>query len=152
MATEIVLPKLGLTMDEAKVVTWLKDIGDFVKEDEVVLEVETDKANLEVGSPGEGYLVQKDVEPGDIVEVGKVLGMLSEKNENISSSNNNKDQVKERVSEEQDEKHLPKNKTVIENNRNPFLEGERIRVSPAARKFAKQAGLDLSKIVGTGPK
>src|SRR5690625_4148328 len=83
MATEIVLPKLGLTMDEAKVVTWLKEIGDFVKENEVLLEVETDKANLEVESPGEGYLVQKDVEPGDVVEVGKVLGMLADQNESF---------------------------------------------------------------------
>ena len=70
MSTEILLPKLGLTMDEAKVVTWLKNIGDYVEHEEVIVEVETDKANLEVESPKEGYLVKQVAAPGDVVAVG----------------------------------------------------------------------------------
>src|SRR5690625_4310093 len=137
-------------MDEAKVVSWIKEAGDYIEEDEVVLEVETDKATLEVESPGVGYLVQQNVDVGDTVEVGVVLGLLSSENKPILSEEKVSDS--EPVAEEKVEENTGSHHVPIQNNRNPFLEGERIRVSPAARKLAKQQDIDYSQLTGTGPK
>jgi len=155
MSTDIVLPKLGLTMEEAKVVTWLKNIGDYVEADEVILEVETDKANLEVESPGEGFLTKQDVQPDEVVEVGAVIGVLSD-NESRDDEESN-DSSPENVEAHQGEgvEDEPKDIESITGNkqtRNPFIDGERIKVSPAARKLARQEGVKLATITGTGPR
>src|SRR5690625_3165596 len=155
MSTDIVLPKLGLTMEEAKVVTWLKNIGDYVEDDEVILEVETDKANLEVESPGEGFLTKQDVQPDEVVEVGAVIGVLSD-NESRDDEESN-DSSPENVEAHQGEgvEDEPKDIESITGNkqtRNPFIDGERIKVSPAARKLARQEGVKLATITGTGPR
>lgn len=156
MSTDIVLPKLGLTMEEAKVVTWLKDIGDYIEPDEVILEVETDKANLEVESPGEGFLTKQHVQPDEVVEVGAVIGVLSD-NESGGDDEESNDSSPENVEAHQGEsvEDEPKDIEPITGNkqtRNPFIDGERIKVSPAARKLAKQEGVKLATITGTGPR
>jgi 2-oxoglutarate dehydrogenase E2 component (dihydrolipoamide succinyltransferase) len=73
---DIVVPKWGLTMEEADVVEWLKQVGDTVAEGEEVLELETDKANGTVEAPAAGTLVEVLVAPGDVVEPGQVVGRL----------------------------------------------------------------------------
>src|SRR5690625_119333 len=146
MPTEIVLPKLGLTMEEAKVITWLKDIGDYVEENEVVLEVETDKANLEVEAKASGYLNVMKVGEGDIVKVGEVLGLLSANKDDVI------EQVEETLTDEKRIAKKPEPKLQKQGTGNPFLKGERIRVSPAARKLARQEGIELENVIGTGPR
>lgn len=153
MSTEILLPKLGLTMDEAKVVTWLKNIGDYVERNEVILEVETDKANLEVESPEEGYLVKQLANPGDTVAVGAVVGILAETKDAEIEVTSINETVEKKTEETPEEKQ-----TFNENTNQPnkhdeyFIKGNRIRVSPAARKLAREEGIDLTNIVGSGPR
>src|SRR5215204_4880356 len=79
MAIKIVVPELGESVLEATVSHWLKKEGDFVNVGDVLVELETDKVNVEVGAKGAGVLQQIKVPEGGDVKVGDVLGMIEEK-------------------------------------------------------------------------
>jgi pyruvate dehydrogenase E2 component (dihydrolipoamide acetyltransferase) len=78
MAYKIVMPRLGLTMEEGSVISWLKKPGDFVEKGEALLIVETDKIEMEVESMGKGYLGAIQVELGLKVPVGTLLAELTD--------------------------------------------------------------------------
>ncbi|TQN43062.1 biotin-dependent enzyme [Blastococcus colisei] len=73
---EIVVPKWGVTMDEAHLVVWLKKVGDLVTEDEPVAEMETDKADAEIVSQVSGRITELLVEEGAQVEAGQVIARV----------------------------------------------------------------------------
>jgi 2-oxoglutarate dehydrogenase E2 component (dihydrolipoamide succinyltransferase) len=73
---DVLVPKWGLTMDEADVLRWLKQVGDQVTEGEPILELETDKATGEVESPANGVLAETFVQSGDTVEPGQLVGRI----------------------------------------------------------------------------
>ena len=77
MSEKILVPVLGESITEATVAKWLKNKGDDVKIDEPIVELETDKVNLEVPSPISGTLSEINSKDGDTVEVGAVLGSVS---------------------------------------------------------------------------
>lgn len=74
---EVVMPKMGESIQEGKVLRWVKNVGDTVERDEVLLEISTDKVDTEVPSPSAGTLVAVLAKEGDVVEVGKALARLS---------------------------------------------------------------------------
>ena len=76
MSDKIVVPVLGESITEATVAKWLKNKGDSVEADEPVVELETDKVNLEVPSPSDGVLSEINAQNGSTVEVGAVLGSI----------------------------------------------------------------------------
>ncbi|MCW5943960.1 MAG: 2-oxo acid dehydrogenase subunit E2 [Fimbriimonadaceae bacterium] len=78
MAVEILMPELGESVHEGTVSRWLKKVGDFVKEDEPVVEIMTDKVNTELPSPASGYLVRILIPEGDPVEVFKAMGIIDD--------------------------------------------------------------------------
>ena len=78
MSEKILVPVLGESITEATVSKWLKNEGDKVDADEPVVELETDKVNLEVPSPISGVLTNIDSKDGSVVEVGSLLGSVSE--------------------------------------------------------------------------
>ena len=78
MANQIVVPSLGESITEATVSKWLKNVGDQVDSDEPLVELETDKVNVEVPSPLAGTLTSIKVKEGDTVEVGALLGEVNE--------------------------------------------------------------------------
>ena len=78
MSEKIVVPVLGESITEATVAKWLKNTGDTVEEDEPIVELETDKVNLEVPSPIKGILTEINSKDGSVVEVGAFLGSVSE--------------------------------------------------------------------------
>ena len=78
MSEKILVPVLGESITEATVSKWLKNEGDTVDADEPVVELETDKVNLEVPSPISGVLTNIDSKDGSVVEVGSLLGSVSE--------------------------------------------------------------------------
>ncbi|MCD9023843.1 dihydrolipoamide acetyltransferase family protein [Cohnella silvisoli] len=77
MSIEIRLPKMGLTMEEARIVTWEKQVGEYVELKEVVATIETDKATLEIESAEQGFLIEQRVKAGDAIAVGGIIGILS---------------------------------------------------------------------------
>ena len=78
MSEKILVPVLGESINEATVTKWLKAVGDNVEADEPIVELETDKVNLEVPSPISGTLTEINSKDGSIVEVGSLLGSVSE--------------------------------------------------------------------------
>jgi len=76
MAVEVTIPKLGLTMQEATVVRWLKQPGDAVKSGEPLLEIETEKITCEVESPADGTLSEIVVGDGTVAPVAAVIGLI----------------------------------------------------------------------------
>ena len=74
---EVVMPKMGESIQEGKVLRWVKKVGDAVERDEVLLEISTDKVDTEVPSPSSGTLTEILAQEGDVVEVGKVIARLS---------------------------------------------------------------------------
>ena len=82
MNEKILVPVLGESITEATVAKWLKNEGDEVQADEPIVELETDKVNLEVPSPINGVLEKINSKDGDIVEVGALSGYINENNDN----------------------------------------------------------------------
>ena len=80
MSEKIVVPALGESITEATVAKWLKNTGDSIEADEPIVELETDKVNVEVPSPKTGILEKIDVQEGNTVQVGALLGSVSENN------------------------------------------------------------------------
>ena len=78
MSEKIFVPVLGESITEATVAKWLKNEGDTVTADEPIVELETDKVNLEVPSPINGILTEINSKDGEVVEVGALLGSISE--------------------------------------------------------------------------
>ena len=86
MSKNIIVPALGESITEATISRWIKNQGDQVKEDEPIIELETDKVNVEVPSPAEGIISKINFKKGDSVEVGASLGTISIKNDKVISS------------------------------------------------------------------
>ena len=87
MSENILVPVLGESITEATVSKWLKNEGDIVEADEPIVELETDKVNLEVPSPISGVLTNINSKDGSIVEVGALLGSVSEDSSNSKKIN-----------------------------------------------------------------
>jgi pyruvate/2-oxoglutarate dehydrogenase complex dihydrolipoamide acyltransferase (E2) component len=73
---DIILPKMGDAMEEGRIVQWLKNVGDAVKAGEAIAELETDKSNVEIESDADGFLTAINVQAGDMVPVGTVIGVV----------------------------------------------------------------------------
>ncbi len=186
MSEKITVPTLGESVTEATVSKWLKSQGDKVIADEPIVELETDKVNVEVPAPSNGVLGNIAVKEGETVNVGSLLGTIN----NISNKDDNNNEVKnynppkKKISKEpklfEDEKvsTSKKKKTrdeepvlrleeeTVEVNEEPLIleevlkekvdnknilkEKRETKLSPAARKMAKEANVDVSTIEGTG--
>ena len=101
MSEKILVPALGESITEATVSKWLKKVGDPVEADEAIVELETDKVNLEVPSPLSGILSEINSKDGDTVEVGAVLGSVSEGKSNVEKKASSKQEKEvETISED----------------------------------------------------
>ena len=170
MSEKIVVPALGESVTEATVSKWLKSVGEKVDSDEPIVELETDKVNVEVPSPSDGVLENISVKEGDTVEVGALLGSIGakkaqkiEKEEKKYTPPPKKEEVTPQIFEkpiEQKPKKVEK-KLILEEIKEepPLILSEEIKsdnyveekiVSPSARKIANEKNIDLSKIAGTG--
>jgi len=145
MVTEVILPKLGQTMEEGTIVEWLKQEGEPVQRGELLLMVETDKATLEVEAPAKGFLRRILVPAGQTIPVLTVVALITKTaDEDISAY-----ELPFRVSGPEfrvDEAAEP-----------PTLKPEtlkpetRIFASPRARRLAREKGIDLALVTGTAP-
>ncbi|SET07814.1 pyruvate dehydrogenase E2 component (dihydrolipoamide acetyltransferase) [Natronincola peptidivorans] len=142
MATLIQMPKLGLTMVEGTITNWLKKEGDYVEKGEALFEVSTDKISNEVNSTVGGVLRKIFVQEGQVCEVKKNVAIIGEENEDISNY------LGEDI---EDNEENTKNEAVVEKSTAVVSTGD-IKASPLAKKIARDNGLDLSIITGTGPK
>ncbi len=173
MSEKIVVPVLGESITEATVAKWLKNAGDTVEADEPIVELETDKVNLEVPSPISGVLTEINSQDGSVVEVGALLGSVSAEGGVVKSAPKTKKEINQeeivpvesnvikldankkepKIFEEKDIKK-PKVKPLVlteevkpdvatKRNFNPTL-------SPAVRKIVTENNIDINSIQGSG--
>jgi len=136
MITEVILPVLGETMNEGTIVEWLKKEGDAVERGEVLFMVETDKATLEMEAPAQGFLRQIVVPTGQTVPVLTVVGLItSTMDEPLEGA------------EEQGGRGAGESTSAPPLPRTPA----RIFASPRARRLAREKGVDLTMVAGSGP-
>jgi pyruvate dehydrogenase E2 component (dihydrolipoamide acetyltransferase) len=148
MATEVILPKLGQTMEEGTIVEWLKQEGDEVKRGEILFTVESDKATLEAESPGRGILRKVLVPAGETVPVLTVVGVITRTaDEDISAVGAPSQAAATETSVE-----APAVAEVIgEELEAAVPEARRLFASPRARMRARELGVELVRVSGTGP-
>ena len=170
MSDQILVPTLGESVTEATVSKWLKNEGDEVNADEAIVELETDKVNLEVPAPSDGIIEKILVKEGQTVNVGALLGAITKsKNPEASAESNEKkyspplkkiEITEEKKSEaklstsraEEESLDLEEPLILTEVPSGPSVE-KNINLdlaSPAARKLAKQSNVNLSDVKGTG--
>ena len=169
MSEKILVPTLGESITEATVSKWLKNEGDKVEADEPIVELETDKVNLEVPSPVSGVLKKINSKDGSVVEVGAILGSVSEKNvgskkpEKIkkiepSVNENNVLKLDQQIEKEEPEifdEKLEEEKPLVLTNEveadNSTINTEvNQKLSPSVRKIVSENKIDIKSVKGSG--
>jgi len=160
MAEIIRMPKMSDTMEEGVIASWLKKVGDEIQSGDILAEVDTDKATMELESYDDGVLLHIGIKDGESVPVNGIIAVIGEKGEDITeilkeAENNSlkkeeedKEEVVEEIKEENKEEIVEKIKEeeVIEK----VSSNGRIKASPLAKKLAQEKGINLKDIQGTG--
>lgn len=165
MAEEVVMPRLSDTMDSGTIAKWIKKEGDQIKRGDIIAEIETDKANMELESYANGILAQISVQEGQSAGVGEPIAVIAA----------NEDEVKKlqgAQSGSPDGKGAPQEATsasrqpagAAQSSQPPPAQGapaapqggrwepaERVKASPLARRMAQERGINLMDVAGTGP-
>jgi len=158
MATEIKLPRLGQGMESGTIVKWLKSEGDSVEKGEPLYELDTDKVTQEVEADASGVLLKIAVQGGEVA-VGKTIAVIGEAGEQVETPAEAKvdDTPQEegspgpaREAERERDRQASAGDQVTELRR-AISDGGRIKASPLARRIARERGVDLGDVVGTGP-
>ena len=127
MAIDVIMPKAGMDMQEGQIFKWHKKVGDYVQKGELLLEIVTDKVNMEVEAEESGYLLKILKEEGETVPVITTIAYLGEQDEKIETL-----------------------VSLHENDDSSVAFG--VRATPKARKYAKEKGIELSQVHGTQEK
>ena len=163
MATEIKLPRLGQGMESGTIVKWLKSEGDNVEKGEPLYELDTDKVTQEVEADASGVLLRIAVQEGE-VEVGRTIAVIGEAGEKVAEP----EKAKVAAETEQEEgspgaareaerergREAAADEEAVTEIREPAAartDGGRVKASPLARRIARERGIDLAAIAGTGP-
>lgn len=148
MAFDIKMPQLSDTMDSGKILEWKKNEGDSIKRGDILAEVETDKANLEIESFNEGVLLKVIVPAQASADVGQIIAVIGQPGEEVSISSN----------PPSNGASTPATPTATPQASNaqpaPTISSPsstRIKASPLARKLAEQQNVDLGSLQGSGP-
>lgn len=150
MATKVTMPQMGFDMTEGKVARWLKKVGDAVKMGDPVVEIETDKVNIEAEAQGDGVLREVIVNEGNTVPVGALIGLIGAPDEDLSAIKAEAGLVAAPAAEKSAAPAQPIEPAVP--TAAPASEGDgRIKASPLARRIAQEKGLNLAALNGTGP-
>ena len=173
MSEKIVVPVLGESITEATVAKWLKNAGDTVEADEPIVELETDKVNLEVPSPISGVLTEINSQDGSVVEVGALLGSVSAEGGAVKSAPKIQKEIKQqeivpaesnviKLDANKKEPKVFEEKDIEEPKEKPLVLTEEVKpdvapkrnvnttLSPAVRKIVTENNIDINSIQGSG--
>ncbi len=155
MAEPIIMPKLGFDMGEGTLVGWTVEIGQAIKRGDVIAEIETDKATIEIETTVEGIVLQLLAEPGDVVAVGAPIGYVGAEDEappeGIAPAKATRAAAREAAEEPAPAVPAPVAQAepaaeVAEAGGDGFL-----KISPIARRLADEQGIDPRRVKGSGP-
>jgi pyruvate dehydrogenase E2 component (dihydrolipoamide acetyltransferase) len=160
MATKVHMEALSPTMEEGQIVRWLKDEGDEIAEGDILAEIETDKATMELVARGAGVLRKRLLDEGQTAAVGSVIAVIAGPDEDISDLTPAGDAQSEAAPKDERSEAPPKDDAGDRKEAAPSDEeegpddsapGGRIKASPLAKKLAQEAGLELGDVEGSGP-
>lgn len=172
MASEVKLPRLGQGMESGTIVRWLKTEGDAVTKGEPLYELDTDKVTQEVEAESDGVLLKIVIADGE-VDVGTTVGIIGAQDEDVSAllvdaqggnggapaaaepaaavEATEPAEAPEAMGEAPQAEATPDEQAASQAQAPVRAEGERVKASPLARRIARERGIDLAQIVGTGP-
>jgi pyruvate dehydrogenase E2 component (dihydrolipoyllysine-residue acetyltransferase) len=168
MPIDVTMPKLSDTMEEGKILKWLKHPGDRIAIGDILAEVETDKANMELEAFDEGVLSEVRIEEGGSAPVGAVIAVLAEPGEAKTGGEKKPARAKPPAATEPAPEARPAAKPKDDTSREPWRptvvrrpeapaeasetgNDDHVRASPLARKIARERGIDLRAVAGSGP-
>jgi len=164
MATDVIMPALGVAQEKGTLLTWLKAEGQSVTKGEPLMEVETDKATVEIEAPASGILSNVTAAAGDEIPVGNKIAVILAPGEVATKPGEGRDEGRlepstdHSVNKPRVEPNPPISPFVKGGSKGDFLASEtsplartRILASPAAKRIAKERGIDLESIKGSGP-
>ena len=148
MATEVIMPALNPGQETGIFLEWLKQEGETIEKGEPLMEVETDKANVEVEAEATGILSNISVQPGDEIHVGEVIAMILSEDESVSESIKDDYSTQTTVTENEVKQHSGNSEKMesIET-----VSNNKIAASPKVKQYAKKERIDLSSLKGSGP-
>src|SRR5438552_2874636 len=147
MATSVVMPALEMAQETGKIVSWVKKEGDSVSKGEVLLEVETDKAVVEVEATADGVLAGVKSHEGDVVPVGQTIAWLVAPGEQPPADAPTTAPAARATTPSPSGRGQRDSQPAVAQG-----EGRSSgQISPKARRLAKEKGVDVSRVVGTGP-
>ena len=177
MAETINMPKLGFDMAEGTLVRWVKQVGENINKGDVLAEIETDKATVEVESPASGVVLQLMVNQGDVVPVNAPIAVVGAAGEKVEAAPAQPEDGKAAAAEQKPETKAEEKPaqtpagqptaappqqaapppTQVTDTRQgapaqmPASDGGHIKASPLAKKIARDSNVDLARVQGTGP-
>ena len=149
MAFEIIMPKLSVDMQEGEIIEWKKQEGDVVNEGDILLEIMSDKTNMELEAEDSGVLLKITRQAGETVPVTEVIGYIGAEGEVVD------DNVASAPAAEpapKVEEVATVEAPVVATQAPVVHEGGKVRATPKARKVARELGIDLTQVPGTGAK
>ena len=162
-ATLILMPKMSDTMTEGTIAAWHKKVGQVVKSGDILAEIETDKATMELEAYEDGTLLYIGVKEGDSIDVDGVIAVIGEKDADYqklldaNSAKSQKTDDADKVEEPAVEATKDTSKAMAENTQTTTRQvtestdtGDRVKASPLAKKIAADKGFDITKIKGSG--
>jgi pyruvate dehydrogenase E2 component (dihydrolipoamide acetyltransferase) len=157
MAETINMPKLGFDMAEGTLVRWVKQVGENINKGDVLAEIETDKATVEVESSASGVVLEQIVGEGTVVPVNAPIAVVGAAGEKVEApkaeGGAQKAEAKKVESGKQQEEAAPQAQPVaapVQQAAVPVAEGP-VKASPLAKKIARDRNVDLARVQGTGP-
>lgn len=163
MATEVIMPRMSDTMEEGKILKWLKKVGDRIEVGDIIAEVETDKADMEMEALDDGFLTEIRAQEGESVPVGGVIALLGEEAEvgvaptppaRTASPSVPTPPAERRADAKASPpaaKKVRKIREAAPKKPPARKKNERILASPIVRKIAAERGIELAKVRGSGP-
>ncbi|QVL59191.1 dihydrolipoyllysine-residue succinyltransferase [Staphylococcus aureus] len=145
---EVKVPELAESITEGTIAEWLKNLGDSVEKGEAILELETDKVNVEVVSEEAGVLSEQLASEGDTVEVGQAIAVIGEGSGNASkeNSNDNTPQQNDETTNNKKEETTNKSADKAEVNQTNDDNQQRVNATPSARRYARENGVNLAEV------
>ena len=152
MATRIDMPQLGLTMEKGAILQWIRTEGEQVTKGQPVVLIQTEKVEYEVEAPAAGTLLKVVAKEGEELPVGGLMGILGQPGEDVSALLAvSAAEPRATGPAPSKDNHEPRATSQEPGAGTPHQPGERIKISPVAKKLAQEHGIDIVTIAGTGP-
>ncbi|GAC1323294.1 MAG: pyruvate dehydrogenase complex dihydrolipoamide acetyltransferase [Thermoleophilaceae bacterium] len=152
VASDVTMPRLSDSMEEGTIIRWIVEMGGEVRRGEPLVEIETDKANMTYDADTDGTLIEVIAAEGDTLAVGELIARIGEPGEGDRISEDEQGEADSRdASEEKSTGSVEGQKAGAASSGGTRAVGERPKASPVARRVARELGVELAGLIGSGP-